>query len=143
LDVNEAAKLRQRYFQLIDTSAVEAQRAEEVDGTLDSSELRRSLAAIFAHETSVEEIMLRIRGHDIGVATRARVGRDLGHAGTTDAPFDPGSSEGATLPGAPSQFRVLQFRCAKAGCDDVWLRSFYDSRDLPVCAAHGRTVLAR
>ena len=54
-----------------------------------------------------------------------------------------GSGDGASLPGRSTRYRVIWLVCAHCGTKMAW--SFYDERDVPLCAnsPHGRMELER
>lgn len=134
---DQVARWRMRYASLLASAGVDAKLTEDVTQDEDQADVRRRLSLVFADRPDVERIRLRVNGREIGVATRAKVMRDPGHAGATDTPFDPGAGDGATLPGHPSQFRAVSFACESAGCRAGELRSFYDERYVPQCPRHG------
>jgi hypothetical protein len=122
---------------VLDFSAVEYEDALDVPPTTRLPELRRRLRSRYRERPDVDRVMVRVGGHDIGVATRAGAEKDLGHLGTeSSASVGPGSGDGATLPGLPGEFRAVHYKCGDQDCDRTALRSFFDERDIPECAAH-------
>jgi hypothetical protein len=134
---DQVAAWRRRFGGLLDPLAGDPQRTEEVDSQLDKAGLRNHLRILFKSHPHVDRVLVRVQGHDVGIATRTNADRDPGHAGVSKSPFDPGSSDGATLPGHPSQFEPVRFTCSEQGCGKTALRSFYDDRYLPPCPQHG------
>jgi hypothetical protein len=137
---DQIAAWRRRFAGLLDPSASDPQRTEEVDSRLDKADLRNHLRVLFESNPHIDRVLVRVQGHDIGIAARARADRDPGHAGVSEPPFDPGSSDGATLPGHASQFEPVRFTCTEQGCGEKALRSFYDDRYLPACPQHGEAM---
>lgn len=134
---DQVAAWRRRFGGLLDPLATDPQRTEEVNPQLDKADLRNHLRVLFKGHPHVDRVLVRVQGHDVGIATRVNTDRDPGDAGVSESPFDPGSSDGATLPGYSSQFEPVRFDCAEQACGEKALRSFYDDRFLPTCPQHG------
>jgi hypothetical protein len=128
----------QRTFRiLLDPEASDPQRAIDVPSeqrTLVA--LRRRLRAEFGADPAIDRIFIRVDGVDIGISTRALANRDPGHADATSPTVDPGSSDGATLPGLPGEFRAIRFVCDGDNCQGTFLRVFFDERTVLSCPDH-------
>jgi hypothetical protein len=116
------------------------------------SQAAAALEAALDKTPALERLELRIGDETVGVATRAHV-TTHGLPGTGSGPEEdnrahphgtrgPGAGDGATLPGTPTQFEIIRFRCADASCDQVELRIHIDD-DLPSCPEHGSMELGR
>jgi hypothetical protein len=136
--------LRARYENLIDPQAADAGLTVAVDADEDLSDLRDRLRRLFADHPGEQRVLLMSGSGRIGIADRRRVLGGAGHLGAGQ-PLDPGSGDGASLPGHPGYFRVLEFACTHEGCQARELRVFYDDRYLPECgeAGHGRMTMRR
>ncbi|MFF1322397.1 hypothetical protein ACFVZZ_23640 [Streptomyces chartreusis] len=119
-------------------------------GDMSLSQAAAALAAALNEVPALERLGLRIGDETIGVATRAHVAVH-GLPGTGGSPGQdngarphgtrgPGAGDGATLPGTPTDFEIIRFRCADASCDRLELRIHVDD-DLPACPEHGSMEL--
>src|SRR5262249_341944 len=52
-----------------------------------------------------------------------------------------GDSDGATLPGMPSDVRFIELCCMARGCPEVLLVTSYDELDPPKCGVHGKSKM--
>ncbi|KAF5990795.1 hypothetical protein [Streptomyces sp. WAC00263] len=110
-------------------------------GDVSLSQAAAALTAALDETPALERLGLRIGDETVGVATRAHVTAH-GLPGTGGGPGEdngtrgPGAGDGATLPSTPTDFEIIRFRCADAGCDRVELRIHVDD-DLPACPEHG------
>ncbi len=84
---------------------------------------------LFAAEASLNEVTLRVGGHEYGIVTRARLAELRGHA-----PRQVGDGDLGRLPG-PGTFVLLRFGCT--ACSRVELRVHVDEERLPRCPDHG------
>lgn len=131
---------RSRFKTVLDPHGVEHEEALDVPPETGLAKLRRRLQSWYREHAGVDRVMVRVNGLEIGVATRALVMRDRGHLGDDpSAAVGPGSSDGASLPGFPAEFRAIRYECGEQACDQAMLRIFYDERDVPECAAHPAT----
>lgn len=126
---------RQKFKALLDLNAVAYQMELDVAADENLSGLRRELRRHYAQRPDVDGVLLRDHDLVIGIATRASADHEAGTAGEVD----PGSSDGATLPGLPGAFRPIVFACTRTGCAERFLASFYDERFVPSCPTHGTT----
>lgn len=133
-----------RFDGLLDPHATGSDQVLDVKADDNRAGLRRRLRREFAQQTHVKRILVRIEGHEIGIATRATADRRAGTAGDQAPGVDPGSSDGATLPGLPGEYRPIRFTCPDTNCTETLsasvLASFYDEREVPSCPKHGKAV---
>lgn len=137
----DAAGWREVLRALLDANAVDHHAVRDFDESVTLLEARRELMALFATSPNVDRVLIRINGEDVGVAPRDKAGKDPGVAGTDAAPAGLGASDGATLPGDSSEYRLVQFRCHS--CGRLFQCSYFDERFVPECVGHGRAVLQR
>ena len=121
----------------VDRAATHYDAVVDVPVNANRAEVRRRLVAGFDESPRIAAVMIRFNGQDVGIATREKVGRVAGIAGDGPAPLDPGSSDGATLPGLPGEFRPVVFDCVQSSCPVTLIDTFYDDRRIPECSGHG------
>lgn len=135
---DRVAGWREQFEGLFDPHARRHAHVLDIEPDENRAGLRRQLREIYDQRPDVDGILVRIEGRDVGTATRGTADRDAGTAGEQAPGLDPGSSDGATLPGLPGEYRPVVFTCADAQCTVTLLASFYDVRRVPSCSAHGR-----
>ncbi|MEV6527501.1 hypothetical protein AB0M43_36805 [Longispora sp. NPDC051575] len=99
------------------------------------------LSAFREHPTLAAIVLVDEDGRYIGTCTLRTLERAAGTAGVTS---EPGAADHASQPAASTAYRAVRFACGTCGTTAV--RSFYDDRDLPVCAPtveHGPMALVR
>ncbi|MFI5914340.1 hypothetical protein [Dactylosporangium sp. NPDC051541] len=131
---------REQFEDVLDAGATDYEAVLDVELGENLPGLRRELRAVYRRRSNVNGILVRMDHLDVGIATRASADRDAGTAGEA-ATVDPGSSDGATLPGRPGEYRPVVFACAGTGCAAKSLASFYDERTAPRCPEHGRMAV--
>lgn len=133
----EVAKLRATYGVLLDPDAGPADRAIEVESARPPSfqAMRAAIADELRKAPEAHAVEIRIDGLRLGVSTRRMLERLEGTAGG-DQGTSLGSGDRASLEGESTQYRVLRYTCASAGCPREAFRSFHDVRFLPTCTDH-------
>ncbi|MDG4773606.1 hypothetical protein [Solwaraspora sp. WMMD792] len=132
---------REQFKGLLDPHATDHDDVLDVAADENRSGLRRRLRQRYAQRPGVDGILVRIDGHDVGIATRRTADREAGTAGDQVSGVDPGSGDSATLPGLPAEFRAITFSCTDTDCTATSLASFYDERRTPSCPTHGQMAV--
>ncbi|MFD9195006.1 hypothetical protein ACFWCA_43200 [Streptomyces phaeochromogenes] len=116
-------------------------------GDVSLSQAAAALTAALDENPALKRLGLRIGDETVGVVTRTHVtthglpGPGGGPGEDNRArPRGPGAGDGATWPGTPIDFEIIEFRCVDASCDRVELRIHVD--DDPACPdEHGNMEL--
>lgn len=119
-----------RYAGLIDRTLTTYDAALPIVADDRAEDVAERLAEHFRQHPR-ERVVLRLDGQDVGISDAARLRRAQGVAGGADT--DAGAADRAGLLGRSTRFRVVGFVCG--GCGGTAVRSYYDDRFLPTCAA--------
>jgi hypothetical protein len=106
-----------------------------------AGEMSDQLRKLFRGNTGMTAARIRVSGRDAGVSIPARICGAGGTAGGSGGEIS--SGDRASLPGRSTRYRVVWLVCVHCGATEAW--SFYDERDIPVCAnpPHCRMELQR
>jgi hypothetical protein len=137
----DAAKLLRDVQIFVDDAAPPARERLDIPGDSTIDEVGFALRQQFDAEPDVAALTLAVDDVEAGVVTRRSLGRvegtAAGDSGPTSAPV--GFGERLQLAGDSTEYRLLAFACRQ--CARTAYRIFYDERDLPACADHGRMEL--
>jgi hypothetical protein len=98
---------------------------------LDTNAISRILAAVFEADPDLSAVWLRQGQSAVGTVRRRRV-QQLGLLRSAE------DGDGAQLPGASTQYRLLQYQCQAPGCEILELRVVLGADGPPSCPrGHG------
>jgi hypothetical protein len=125
---------RSRYRKYLDTKPLGAYGRFELDELLPLDTFRDRARARLENEPDVDGLEVIYLGESVGFTTRGKLAAPDATAG---AGF--GDSQGATLPGESTGYRVVWFRCVQ---HRIWVpASCYDPRRPPECPRGSSDVM--
>jgi hypothetical protein len=131
-----------RYRILLDTATPERSPGHRLEVAPDTSvgAVAFALRIVFDRQPHLEGVELVIDGVAAGMAGRHRVNSLIAATGPVRADVPIGSADGATLPGPPTRFVVVTFRCAECG-ETAYLIAA--DEPAPRCRTHGHGRMER
>jgi hypothetical protein len=138
----QVEELRADYAVLFDPDVASASHAIQLDATdpPDYSDLARRVRAELT-TTGADAVEVRLADELLGVSTRKSVGESGGTLAVPE-PAPVGVGDHATLTGESSQYRAIRYVCREKEHEEQFemFRVFHDSRAIPSCPTHSRTM---
>ncbi len=123
-------RAQRQYTALIDPEKSGIFRTLDVGPDSRAGEMSDQLRGLFRGDPGLTAARIRVNGRDAGVSIPVRACEAAGTAGGSGGEMS--SGDRASLPGRSTRYRVIWLVCVHCGATEAW--SFYDERDIPVCA---------